>query len=410
MKRYDLVVLGAGSVARLVATRVAGAGKRVAIVSLNDDAASFFERAVQALTDGAPPAEPESHGPEGVDTFRGAPRFVGSRRDITIGDVRLSANNVLIATGALPRPPAIQGLTETPHLHPLELVQRGHGSDAIVVGGGPMGVRAADLLLRRGRRVIMLLNGPDCLPDFEPEIRIEVRRDLEARGATIHEHATVRQMRPAANRASVIFEEEGARREVDAETLVVATGLKPHTEGLDLDGIGLFRNADGAVAVDDRMQTSVSGIWAAGAVTGAPFSLSRYAQQAEIVAHNLTAPFFSREHFPLDPLPRLAPGQPPIGALGLSESEARRRHKDVRTAVVAAGGRGWIKAVGRERSGEILGVHVRSESAGDLLAYFGLAIRAGIPFPDLLERAIYPSPSGADLAHAAVKAWCGAAN
>ena len=95
--------------------------KKVAIVTLNDDSASLFERLIQTLDQGRPAADPSPHGPENVDTYRGTPCFQSEEKVLSIGQEALSAKTFIIATGAIPFIPPIQGLDETPFKTPLSL-------------------------------------------------------------------------------------------------------------------------------------------------------------------------------------------------------------------------------------------------------------------------------------------------
>jgi pyruvate/2-oxoglutarate dehydrogenase complex dihydrolipoamide dehydrogenase (E3) component len=187
---------------------------------------------------------------------------------------------------------------------------------------------------------------------------------------------------------------------VEAERLLVATGRRPDLRTLGVEALGLDPDAS-AIPTDDRLRTA-DGVWAVGDVTGhGAFTHVAYYQ-----AHIAAADILGQPHAAADysAVPRVTFTDPEVAGVGLTEAHARAAGLDVQVGLlpIAASDRGWlhgpgaaagvVKLVADAQTGKLVGGSVMAPAAGEVIAFIGLAIRAGIPITTLREF-IYPYPT-----------------
>ncbi|OVE76622.1 hypothetical protein BVX98_05475 [bacterium F11] len=407
MDTYEIVVIGAGRIGRKIARELSEKGKKVAIVTLNDDAASIFERTIDALHHERPLVEPDPHGPPNVNTYRGFPRFESKEKILSVGDSHLQADRFVIATGAIPAIPPVQGLDEVSYETPLSLFsQEQLPSSLVIIGGGPVAVSLACVLAKRQSSISLICANDRLLIKEEPELSKLISSYLEKQGVTMTLKAQPIQVRSNGESKVVVYEKEGTRAEVEAKSLVVATGFVGHSREFGFENQGVYINGDNRVVVNEQMETAAPHIWAAGSVTGPPFHLALSQHQADLLIHNLTSPFFFQQRMESEPFPSVISTQPPIATVGLKEEEARKKYKDTACLTTPySDEKGLIKLVGRKRSGEILGAHIIGPHSTEMILFLNLAKRADVPFPDLLDRQHYPSPTFGEALYHAIKGW-----
>jgi pyruvate/2-oxoglutarate dehydrogenase complex dihydrolipoamide dehydrogenase (E3) component len=307
------------------------------------------------------------------------PQFINSKTLLVNGE-EIQAERFVIASGCRPRVPA--GYAGKKYSLPLDVFANPTPRSAVVAGAGPVGVCIARRLAAAGCRVTLRASGSRLLPHEDAEIAAAVADALKKMDVAIQLQA-------------------GSSGVDDA---ILATGLQPASDGMDLGKAGVYVDDSGRVVMNDEMRTSNGRVFAAGAVTGPPFHLAFQKFQAEAVAENLFAPFFARQKFFPEPFPRLIPFDPPIASIGLAEHEAVASFKDARSVKVAWED-GLIKLVGRRRGGELLGAHLFMRGAAEAALFFDLVLRAGLSLSEVADAHHFPSPSAADRVHASIEAW-----
>ena len=199
----------------------------------------------------------------GIEVVMGEPEFDGART-VTVGEQPYRAKTILIATGSSAAMPPIDGLADAGYLTNREILEIPEPPRSLlIVGAGPIGIEMAQAFCRLGTEVTVIERGPEILPRDDEELAGELRRRLESEGVRFVLDATVASARRL----------EDGRREVTvwgaevhaADELLVATGRRPDTAGLDALGIA---TQGGGVSVDQQMRTSRAHVYAAGDVTG----------------------------------------------------------------------------------------------------------------------------------------------
>lgn len=321
-------------------------------------------------------------GPVGSVDALGEVRVEGSRGQTSV----LRTRNIVIATGSVPQPLPGLPFDETDILSTtgalsLPEVPRRMG----VIGAGPGGVEFAYLYRILGAPDVILVEAlPRVLPREDAEIGEEVRKSLEARGIRVETgaRATDFENRPGDGLRFQLTTSKGASETVDVDKLLVSVGIKPVTAGLGLESAGVMRDPRGYVVVDDTMRTSAPGVWALGDVTPTPPLANVASAEGIAVAEQIAGlPVAPLDY---DRLPRGVYCQPEVGAVGLTEEQARERGLEVRVgrfryrnngrALLMGHTEGLVKVVSDARYGEVLGVHIFGTEATTLLGEAALAL------------------------------------
>ncbi|MFP3913285.1 MAG: dihydrolipoyl dehydrogenase family protein [Actinomycetota bacterium] len=324
----------------------------------------------------------------GGHLVRGWGRLDGPGR-VVVGDRTLVARRgVVIATGSRPAIPPIPGLDDVPYWTTHEAISAGEAPESLVVlGGGPVGCELAQTFARFGTDVTVVEGRPRLLPNEEPEASRLLATALESEGIRLRLGSRV----SAAERAEPgirLMLEDGS--DLAARQVLVATGRVVDTSELGLETAGVAADSP-FIPVDERMRAG-EGIWAMGDVTGkAMFTHVAYRQGVVIAADLL-----GRDVAPVDydALPRVTFTDPEVGAVGLTEEQARGRGMDVAVATkeVPATFRGWlhdtgmqglVKLVIDEGAGTLVGGTVAAPGGGEILGLVSLAVHQGTPIDDL---------------------------
>lgn len=409
MKKFDVIVLGGGRIGRFIADHLARKQRRVGIISLPDRPEDRLIRHHAVLSnkkmDLVAVGDSVAVGDQ-VAQFAGASEFV-SKNVLRVGSENISAKKFVLAMGCRPEIPAIDGLSQTKYkLTEDFLACETSPKSVVVLGAGAAGVVMAQQLRDKGSSVTLVSDKPTILPSTEKEIADEMTGILGTSGVTIETGASVVSTRSTSDRSvSVAIEQNGIKKEIAAEELVLCAGLKPNTSGFGLDKMSVYVDEKGHMPTNEEMRTSAPWVWAAGSVSGPPFHLSLETAQAEVAAHNVTAPIFDRFKMDLDPLPVGVSSHPPIATIGMGETEAREKRKDVRVCLYRAAPGELIKIIGRRKSGLLLGAHIMAPHAEEMILFFDLVIRAGISLVELTTPQHFVGFSAGEMIHRAIKTW-----
>jgi mercuric reductase len=329
---------------------------------------------------------------QGYDTYDGAATFVDPRT-LRVDDIELTSERILVASGSRTAVPPVTGLDELEwidHVTALDLEEL--PESLLVLGGGPVGLEFAQVFARFGSRVTIVQTAPRISPRSDSDATDVLTAALEEEGIDVLTDTSVERFER--RRATLV---DG--RTVDAERVLLASGRAPNVEQLGLDRIGVRTNQSG-IEVNDRMRTSVNGIWAAGDVTGQHQFTPIAQYQARIAVLDMFAPNGHAADYSI--LPTAIFTDPELGAVGLTEDEARERGHDVATAMhpltnvtrsqYVAERHGLYKLVYDRGSRRLLGLHVVSRGASDIVQGFVFALRAGSTVDDLAQmHHVYPS-------------------
>ncbi len=315
----------------------------------------------------------------GATVIKGEARFI-DRRTVQVGDQLIKARRFVIATGSTPAIPPIPGLETVPYLTNeslFDLVRR--PPRLVVLGAGPIGMEMAQAHARLGSEVIVL-EPKAVLGREDPEAARLVRLALERDGVTFRTGITVKAVSGTGERLKVLISVAGRDETIDCSHILVATGRKPTTHGLDLDKAGIAVTPQG-ITVSARLKTTNRKVYAIGDVIGPPQFTHRANYHAGLVIRNglFRMPVKASDAL----MPRVTFTEPEIASIGLSEQEAFQRGADTRVlrwpfaendrAQAERRTEGFIKAM-VDGKGRILGVVIVGHNAGELLTPWTLAM------------------------------------
>jgi len=335
---------------------------------------------------------------ERIAILRGHARFVGPH-EITVGDRRVTAEHIILATGSAPIRPPIEGIERALTSDQLLEVTTLPGR-LVVIGGGSIGMELGFAFGRAGSRVTVLQSGDHVLPTSDAEVREALVALAPDAGLDIRTGARVRRIAPD---LTVEAEVGGRAERFPADVVLVATGRAPNTSGLGLEvaGVSLER---GAVQVNEfRQSTSAPHIYAAGDATGTHQHTPAAWYEGQLAADNALKGNQRAADFSVFPTATFT--IPTLAQVGLTEEAARKSgarvaigrapFADSSAAGVRAETEGLVKAVVDESTGRLLGVHILGHEAEELIHVAAVAMRAGLTREDLAAmHYVFPTLAG----------------
>jgi pyruvate/2-oxoglutarate dehydrogenase complex dihydrolipoamide dehydrogenase (E3) component len=330
--------------------------------------------------------------------LRGQARVVGPR-SVEVESVEYEATRALvIASGTEPAIPAIDGLAGTPYWTNHDAIEAETLPRSLaVLGGGAVGLELAQVFARFDVKVTVIEAADRLLPMEEPEASALAAAALARDGVALHIGANAsRASYEPARGFTVTLGEAGA---VGAEALLVAVGRRADLRSLGAAALGVPDDAR-FLPVDDRLRVA-DGVWAIGDVTGkGAFTHVAMYHAAIVVRDILGEPGPAADY---RALPQVTFTGPEIGAVGLTEAQARRAGLSVRTGIaqVPASARGWIHKAGNDgfikliedaHRGVLVGATSAGPAGGEVLGGLAVAVHAQVP-TNTLRHMIYAYPT-----------------
>ena len=312
---------------------------------------------------------------------------------VSIAGKTLCTDKVIIATGAKPAQPAIDGIDAIPYLTSTTALELSElPASLLVIGGGYIGCELTQLFARAGVEVTLVTRSR-LLPQAEPEISAALSRYLCDEGIEVLDQLAYKQIQQTDTSIALTVIKDGQSQRLEAEQVLVATGRRPNVEQLNLAAVGVTLNAAGGIAVDDRLRTRKAGVYAAGDVTAQDPFVYMAAYGGKIAATN--ALNGDRLRYDNIAMPTVVFTDPQVAAVGLTEAQARQRGFSVRTSVLALehvpralaarDTRGLIKLVADRATQQLLGAHILAPEGADSIQTAVLAIQQGLAVTALAD-------------------------
>ena len=388
--------------AKRAALMRSGAPFGVTAQTVDVDFAKVHEHVQRVIAAIAPTDSAERFAGLGVRVIKGHAKFK-DRRTVAVGDVyEIRARRFVIATGSTPALPPIPGLDQVAYLTNESIFSLTERPDSlIIIGGGPIGLEMAQAFRRLGSEVTVLEAAVPLAKD-DPECAAIVLDQLDREGVVIRDGVKVVRVAPASGGVAVTFERAGGEETVEGRHLLVATGRKSTTDGLDLEAARITYDRSGIV-VNKNLKTANRRVYAIGDVAAGQLQFTHAANyHAGLVIRN--ALFRLRVKVNNDVIPWVTYTEPELAQTGLSEAQARARKLKIRIlrwpyhdndrAQTERETHGHIKVI-TDRKGKILGATIVGAQAGELIAMWTLAIAQGLnvrsltgivlPYPTLSE-------------------------
>jgi pyruvate/2-oxoglutarate dehydrogenase complex dihydrolipoamide dehydrogenase (E3) component len=449
MDHYDAIVIGSGQAGTPLSISLAGAGRKTVLVEsqhvggtcinvgctptktmvasarvayLARRAADFgvgcgpvgvdmaqIHRRKQAIVDAFRTGDQHRlEKAENVELIWGEARFTGPKvvevKLIAGGTRTLTADNIFINTGARPSRPRITGLDSVSALDSTSIMELQELPEHLqILGGGYVGLEFGQMFRRFGSAVTIVQHGKQLLGREDPDVAAEVFKVLETDGIEILLETEAVAVHAGASGVGLDVRGPTGARTITGSHLLLAVGRVPNSEQLNLAAAGVNVDARGFIAVDDRLQTNVAGIYALGDVKGGPAFTHISYDDYRIIRNNLLRGGNSSTKDRLVPYTVFV--DPQLGRVGLTEQEARTQGRAIRVAkiptswvaraVETAEPRGFIKAIVDAQTSQILGAAVLAVEGGEIMSMLEIAMMGKLPYT-ALEDGIFAHPALAE--------------
>ena len=435
---YDLAVVGAGSAGFSAAITAAEQGARVALIGHGTIGGT-------CVNVGCVPSKTLIRAAESLHNARVAARFAGVRGEARLDDwqalisqkdelvanlrrakyvellpeynriaynegwARLSPEGIqlngqqlrvgktIVATGASPARPSIDGINDVDLLTSTTALELpALPRSLLVIGGGYIGCELAQLFARAGVRVTLVCRSR-LLPEGEPEISEALAGYLGEDGIEVRTGVAYRQIRRTSRGSTLDVGLNGAVEALEAEAVLAATGRRPNTEDLGLADVDVALTGNGGIWVDEHLHSTNPQIYAAGDVTGRHQFVYMAAYGAKLAA--LNALNGDVHCYDATAMPMVTFTDPQVASVGRTEAAARAAGYEVKTSVLpldavpralaARDTRGLIKLVADRATDQLLGAHILAPEGCDSIQTAALAIKHGMTTKELGET-IFP--------------------
>ena len=327
---------------------------------------------------------------EGIDVIEGRARFT-AEREIAVDGRRVSGRGFVLATGAAPLVPPIDGLREMDHLTNETVFALEQAPDHLaVLGGGAIGCELAQAMSRLGVRVTLLEAMDRLLGPEEPEAATVVLEALRADGVDVRLGQKVTKAEPTDDQGGARLHTENGDV-VEADRVLVAVGRRPMTEGLDVEAAGVELTDRGFIQTDARLRTTARHVYAVGDVTGRLQFTHAADEMGRVAAGNVTTGRFRHRSFHADVIPWATFTDPEVGRVGLTEAQAAEHGgrvaylpmTEMDRAIVEGRTEGFVKLIAGPRAvlrnvggGRLLGATIVAPRAGEMIHEPAMALRS----------------------------------
>ena len=340
---------------------------------------------------------PERFREMGVDVIFGDGHFEASDTfvvaDAESGETRtLESKKFVISTGSRPVAPSIPGLETCGYLDSETVWELEEFPERLlVIGAGPIGVELGQAFHRLGADITIAQRSGRILTKEDTDVSEQMLRYLREEGITIRLNTNIAEVVQHQEGINVTFSNsENGTTEQTFDRILIAVGRAPNVEGLGLDKIGVQVGNRG-IEVNNRLQTSVKNIYAAGDVIGHYLFTHVAAFQAQLLLRNIFFPLSNTINYGVVPWTTFS--DPEVARCGLTEAEARKKYgdvdvftldqSDVDRAVAEGETHGFSKVIATRWTGKILGVHLVGVNAGEVVHEYVLAMQQRIPLRKL---------------------------
>ena len=344
---------------------------------------------------------------ENIDVIDGSASF----RDSSTLDIKLSsggtdiitADIIIIDTGARPFIPDIKGLRESKRMYVSETMMslRELPEDLVIIGGGYIGMEFASMYADFGSNVTIIQDGDVFLPREDRDIADAVEASLASRGIKLLKSTKTLEVQDKDDKTYVIAETAGENITLPADAVLAAAGRRPELSGLRPENAGITLTERGAIQVNEKLETSVPGIYAAGDVTGGlQFTYISLDDQRVLKSQLLGDGTYTTEKRGAVPYSVFI--DPAFSRVGLTEQQAADKGFQIKTGMLKAAAvpkahilrstQGLMKVITDAKTGYILGAHLFCEESYEMINIIKLAIDNNIPY-NVLRDNIYTHPT-----------------
>ncbi|HEX4745076.1 MAG TPA: dihydrolipoyl dehydrogenase [Candidatus Limnocylindria bacterium] len=310
------------------------------------------------------------------------------------GERAISAKSVIVATGSKVGMPPVKGLAESKPLDNVgALALKDVPKRLVVIGGGVIGLELGTFFAEVGSKVTVLEMLPQALAFADPELVRALVRSLETKGVTVRTGAKVTEVKRSGKAVTVVAEIEGKSESFEADEVLLGAGRVANLSGVEQAGFATTRLG---ITVDAQMRTSVKGVYAIGDCIGderSPKLAHVASMQGEVAVDAILGEKDAAMDYEV--VPNVVYTHPELSQVGLTEAQAKERHKDAKVArfnyrgsgrALALGDAdGLVKIVTAGPEQRIVGVGILGPQASEVIATAALAMRLEATVYDIVH-------------------------
>ena len=317
------------------------------------------------------------------------------------GTKELQSKNIIIATGSKPNyfpsmvPDKQRIITSTEALSLPEIPKK-----LIVIGGGVIGLELGSVYARLGSEVEVIENASTLLGTMDGSVGKELTKILKKEGLKFYFEHQVQQVTNLGEKTAIVaLDKKGNEVNFESDYCLVAVGRKAYTEGLGLEKVGITINPRGQVEVNEHLQTQVPNIYAIGDVVRGAMLAHKAEEEGVYVAEQIAG---QKPHINYNLIPGVIYTWPEVASVGKTEEELRAQGVEINIGnfPIKALGRarasmdtsGFIKIIADKNTDEVLGVHMISARAADLIMEAAIAMEYRASSEDI-ARICHPHPT-----------------
>ena len=325
-----------------------------------------------------------------VDWLKGWAEIEAPGR-VKVGDQVHEAKNIVIASGSVPS--SLPGVTVDNDAGVVvdstgALALKKIPASMVVIGAGVIGLELGSVYARLGAQVTVVEYLDAITPGMDGEVQKQFQKLLSKQGLKFILGAAV--SRVEGGKVEYKLRKDDSAHEIEAEVVLVATGRRPHVEGLGLDKLGIALTDRGFVQIDKHWQTSVPGIYAIGDAVPGPMLAHKAEDEGMAVAEVIAG---KHGHVNYDVIPGVIYTAPEVASVGLTEAAAKESGRKVKVgkfpfmgnarAKAMFQGDGFVKMIVDAETDRVLGCHIIGPNAGEMIHEVCVAMEFGASAEDI---------------------------
>ena len=325
-----------------------------------------------------------------IDWLKGWAKIV-NKNQVTVGENTHDTKNIIIASGSEPSTIPNVEIDENRIVNSTGALSLSKiPKSMIVIGAGVIGLEMGSIYSRLGTDVTVIEYMDHITPGMDLEISKNFQRTLKKQGLKFIMGAAVKSANSTKTKANVIYKKADAEIKIDAEIVLVSTGRKPFTNGLNFLEIGGELTERGQIKTNNKWQTSVQGIYAIGDAIAGPMLAHKAEDEGMAVAEVIAG---KHGHVNYDVIPGVIYTTPEVANVGKTEEELKDAGIDYKVgkfsfmgngrAKAVFQGEGFVKILADATTDRILGCHLIGPAAGDLIHEICVAMEFGASAQDI---------------------------
>lgn len=355
-----------------------------------------------------------------IDVISGTAEFVSKNKIKVLskdGEKTIDAKNFVVAVGATARKiPGVEFDEQDICSAKGAMLRKKLPESLVIIGGGVIGIEFASFYSGIGSKVTVLEAVKDILMTEDHDIRKKMNDILKKDGITVNTNSFVKKIEKSGKKVNIEFEKDGKIEKISSDMVIIAIGIVPNSDSVKPDLVQIKRDKWNFIEIDDHCKTNIDNIYAIGDVTNkTPWLAHKASHEGIFVAEEIAAKLKNQKSHSHKinylNVPSCIYSYPQVASIGLTEEKALEKGLKIKIGNFAAVGNGkalashdtnaFVKTIFDEKTGEILGCHIISHDASEMIHSIGIAKSSELTDLDLINN-IFAHPTVSEMIHESV--------